>query len=182
MGVPDLHGPLTRRAGPSRRAIVGVVLGAALAATATGAWLFRRYGTRAMPDPRRLAVAPFDVFVPGLERWRVGLARALTERLETPDLRVVPQDVVARTWRGQTQPAVAAVELARQTGAGLAVYGRIDPAPGGRGGARDSLRVRLVVLDATAATLLFESEIRGSLGSLDATADSLAAVIRRKLS
>jgi len=175
LGVPDLHGPLTRRAGTSRRAIVGVVLGAALVATATGAWLFRRYGTRALPDPRRLAVAPFDVFVPGLERWRVGLARALTDRLETPDLRVVPQDVVARTWRGQTQPAVAAVELARQTGAGLAVYGRIDP-----GG--DSLRVRLVVLDATAATLLFELEIRGSLGSLDATADSLAAVIRRKLS
>ncbi|MGH7569558.1 MAG: hypothetical protein ACREL9_11455 [Gemmatimonadales bacterium] len=165
--------------------MVGVLIGTALAATATGAWLFRRYGTRAMPDARRVAVAPIDVFVPGLEGWRVGLARALTERLNTSSLSAVPQDVVARTWRGQAQPAVAAVELARQTGAGLAVYGRIDPAPGGRGGGgggEDSLRVRVAVLNATAATLVFEAEVWGSFRSLEATADSLAAIIRRRLS
>ena len=63
-----------------------------------GALLFYRYATRSVPDPARLAVAPFDVMVkrPELATARVGLAERLTRAvdasppLDAPGRRALP--------------------------------------------------------------------------------------------
>src|SRR5207247_1359430 len=75
---------------------------------------------RHRPDPQLAAIAPFDIFVPGLEPWRVRLAEGLTKQLDSmPPLAAVSQDVVRERWRGQGRPELAALELARGTSAGL---------------------------------------------------------------
>ena len=158
------------------RLTIALLAGVALAVATGGAFLFVRYGARAAPDPRRVAVAPFEVFVPGLERWRIGLVEALSRKLDaTGVLQAVPQGIVAQRWQGRATPVIAAVELGRQTGAGLAVYGRLDPAGG------DSVQVRAVVLDVAAARLLFEIALQDSVGDPDRLADSLAAKLVREL-
>ena len=65
-------------------------------------------------------------------------------------LNAVSQDVVRERWRGQSRPELAAVELARRTSAGVAIYGRVDPLAR----ARDSVRVQLIVVDAGTGQLL----------------------------
>src|SRR6266508_6097708 len=88
--------------------------------TVAGAVSFVRYARRHRPDPQLAAIAPFDIFVPGLEPWRVRLAVGLTKQLDSlPPLAAVSQDVVRERWRGQARPELAALELARGTSADL---------------------------------------------------------------
>ena len=113
--------------------------------TIAGAISFVRYARRHAPQPTLVAVAPFDIFVPDLEPWRVRLAEDLTAQLDSvPPLTAVSQDVVRERWRGQTRPEIAALDLARRTSAGTAVYGRLDPV----GSKSDSVFVRIIVIDA----------------------------------
>lgn len=144
--------------------------------TIAGAVSFVRYARQHRPDPRLLAVAPFDVFVPGLEPWRVRLAEQLTEQLgAVPPLRAVPQAVVRERWRGQSQPTLAALDLARRTSAGLAVYGRLDPVAGHS----DSVRVQLVVVDAGSGVVLVRSDRAWARSGLDSLAPALAEQVRQ---
>ena len=46
--------------------------------TVAGAVSFVFYARHHAANPRLAAVAPFDIFVPGLEPWRVRLAEGLT--------------------------------------------------------------------------------------------------------
>ena len=113
--------------------------------TIAGAVSFVRYARLHAPQPTLVAVAPFDIFVPGLEPWRVRLAQELTTRLDSlAPLTAVSQDVVRERWQGQKRPEIAALDLARRTSAGIAVYGRLDPL----GGKSDSVFVRMIVIDA----------------------------------
>jgi len=119
--------------------------------TIAGAVSFVRYAQRHRANPWLVAVAPFDINVPGLEAWRVRLAEELTAQLDSmKPLDAVSQDVVRERWRGQSRPELAAVELARRTSAGVAIYGRVDPLAR----ARDSVRVQLIVVDAGTGQLL----------------------------
>ena len=119
--------------------------------TIAGAVSFVRYAQRHRANPWLVAVAPFDIYVPGLESWRVRLAEELTAQLDSmKPLDAVSQDVVRERWRGQSRPELAAVELARRTSAGVAIYGRVDPLAR----ARDSVRVQLIVVDAGTGQLL----------------------------
>ncbi len=119
--------------------------------TIAGAVSFVRYAQRHRANPWLAAVAPFDIYVPGLEAWRVRLAEELTAQLDSmKPLDAVSQDVVRERWRGQSRPELAAVELARRTSAGVAIYGRVDPLAH----ARDSVRVQLIVVDAGTGQLL----------------------------
>ena len=116
-----------------------------------GAASFVRYAQRHKANPWLAAVAPFDIYVTGLESWRVRLAQELTAQLDSMQpLDAVSQDVVRERWRGQSRPELAAVELARRTSAGVAIYGRVDSL------ARrsDSVRVQLIVVDAGTGQLL----------------------------
>jgi hypothetical protein len=119
--------------------------------TIAGAVSFVRYAQRHRANPRLAAVAPFDIFVSGLESWRVRLAEQLTAQLDSLEpLDAVSQDVVRERWRGQSRPELAAVELARRTSAGVAIYGRVDPLAH----RSDSIRVQLIVVDAGTGQLL----------------------------
>ncbi len=119
--------------------------------TIAGAVSFVRYAQRHKANPWLAAVAPFDIYVPGLDAWRVRLAEELTAQLDSmKPLDAVSQDVVRERWRGQSRPELAAVELARRTSAGVAIYGRVDPLAR----ARDSVRVQLIVVDAGTGQLL----------------------------
>jgi hypothetical protein len=159
---------------PPRRLLIG--LGSlVLVLMVGGAVSFVRYARTHAPNPRLVAVAPFDIFArPELDRWRVGLATALTERLDSAPLSTVPQIVVAATWRSAPSPEISAVELARQTGAGVAVYARVDSLPG----KPDSVRVSLLAIDATTTRVLFGVLLRWPAADPDGLAQSLAEHVR----
>ena len=143
--------------------------------TIAGAVGFVRYARRHAPKPELIAVAPFDIFVPGLESWRVRLAEGLTLQLSrVPPLTAVPQAVVRERWRGSDRPEIAALELARGTSAGVAVYGRLDPVTG----KNDSARVELIVIDAASARVLFGVIRRFAVAELPSLAATLATQIR----
>ena len=161
---------------PPRRLLIG--FGAlVLILMVGGAVSFVRYARTHASNPALVAVAPFDIFAregAGLDRWRVGLATALTDRLNSAPLAAVPQSVVADTWRSAPTPEIAAVELARQLGAGLAVYGRVDSLPG----RTDSVRVSLLAIDATTTKILFGVLVRWPAADPDGLAAQLAEHVR----
>jgi hypothetical protein len=143
--------------------------------TVLGAVSFVGYARRHALNPRVAAVAPFDIFVPGLEPWRVRLAVALTAQLDSmAPLAAVSQDVVRERWRGQTRPEIAAVDLARATSAGLAIYGRLDPITA----ARDSVRVQLIGVDAGSGRVVVREDQAWAVAELDALARALAEQVR----
>lgn len=141
-----------------------------------GAVSFVRYARRHVPNPQLLAVAPFDIFVPGLEPWRVRLAEGLTEQLAAmPPLSAVPQAVVRERWSGQSRPEIAALDLARRTSAGLAVYGRVDPIAGHS----DSVRVQMIVVDAGTGRVVVMIDRPWPAGNLAALPRALAEQVRQ---
>ena len=134
----------------SKRWLIGLS-SLVLMLTIAGAVSFVHYVRAHAPQPTLVAVAPFDIFVPGLEQWRVRLAHDLTARLDsTPPLTAVSQDVVRERWRGQRQPEIAALDLARHTSAGIAVYGRLDPSAS----RNDTVLVRMIIIDAGTGRVL----------------------------
>jgi len=158
---------------PPRRLLIG--LGSlVLILMVGGAVSFVRYARSHAPQPGLVAVAPFDIFAVGLDRWRVGLATALTQQLDAAPLAAVPQTVVAATWRSAPRPEISAVELARQTGAGVAVYARVDSLPG----KTDSVRVSLLAIDATTTKVIFGVLLRWPVADPEGLATRLAEHVR----
>jgi hypothetical protein len=140
-----------------------------------GAVSFVRYARRHALNPRVAAVAPFDIFVPGLEPWRVRLAVGLTAQLDSmPPLAAVSQDVVRERWRGESRSEIAAVDLARSTSAGLAVYGRLDPMVT----TRDSVRVQLIGVDAGSGRVVVRADRTWPVAALEALPRALAEHVR----
>jgi len=141
-----------------------------------GAVSFVRYARQHRPDPHLFAVAPFDIFVTGLEPWRVRLAEGLTEQLRAkPPLSAVPQAVVRERWRGQSRPTIAAIDLARHTSAGRAVYGRLDPIAN----RSDSIRVQMIVVEAGTGRVLMSIDRPWPVTGLDTLARALAEHVRQ---
>jgi hypothetical protein len=141
-----------------------------------GAVSFVRYARQHQPDPRLFAVAPFDIFVTGLEPWRVRLAEGVTEQLRAkPPLSAVPQAVVRERWRGESRPTIAAIELARRTSAGMAVYGRLDPIAS----RSDSVRIQMIVVEAGTGRVLMSIDRPWPVTGLDTLARALAEHVRQ---
>ena len=144
--------------------------------TIAGAVSFVRYVRQHRPDPRLLAVAPFDIFVTGLEPWRVRLAEQLTEQLGTvAPLSAVPQAVVRERWQGQSRPEIAALDLARRTSAGMAVYGRLDPIAS----QRDSVRIQLIVVEAGTGRVMIGIDRHWPIAQLEGLPHALAEQVRQ---
>ena len=144
--------------------------------TVAGALSFVRYARRHKPNPQLFAVAPFDIFVTELEPWRVRLAEGLSEQLgAVPPLAAVPQTVVRERWRGQSRPEIAAVDLARRTSAGLAVYGRLDSIAGHS----DSVRIQLIVVDAGTGRVMIGIDRPWPVARLAALPRTLAEQVRQ---
>jgi len=161
---------------PPRRLLIGFG-SLVLILMVGGAVSFVRYARTHAPNPALVAVAPFDIFAAEgseLIRWRVGLATALTDRLSAAPLAAVPQTVVAATWRSAPTPEISAVELARQTSAGLAVYGRVDSLPG----RTDSVRVSVLGIDAMTTKVLFGFVVRWPASDPAGLAAHLAEQVR----
>lgn len=149
-----------------------VLVGIAVALTIAGAVSFVNYTTRAAPDAHRAAVAPFDLFVSGLDPWRVQLAERVTDRIaKQPGWSAVPQSLVAQRWRGQDRAEASAVEMARRTQAGVAIYGRVDSI------SVDSVRLHVLLIDVMSTVVKQTVELRTTRGELESAADNLGAKI-----
>ena len=143
--------------------------------TIAGGVSFVRYARRHALNPRVAAIAPFDIFVSGLEPWRVRLAVGLTTQLDSmPPLAAISQDVVRERWSGQMSPELAALDLARKTSAGLAIYGRLDPMVT----TRDSVRVQMIGVDAGTGRVVVRADRSWAVANLDALARALAEQVR----
>jgi hypothetical protein len=80
---------------------------------------------------------------------------------------------VADRWRGKDRGEVAAVEMARKTNAGLAVYGRVDSL------GADSVRLHVLLIDVKTTVISETIELGVSRASADVAADSVAAQVAR---
>src|SRR5260370_26956257 len=79
--------------------------------TIAGAVSFVRYARLHAPQPTLVAVAPFDILVPGLELWRIRLAQELTTRLDRmAPLTAQPPDIARERSPGQKRPQIAALD------------------------------------------------------------------------
>jgi hypothetical protein len=163
--------------GISSPRLLFALVGVAIALTIAGAVSFIRYSSRAAPDAKRVAVAPFDLFVSGHDPWRVQLARLVTDRVAVqPGWTAVPQEVVAQRWKGQDRAEAAAVELARRTQAGIAIYGRVDSI------GVDSLRIHVLLIDALSTVVSNTVEVRFARGGGESVGERVATRIVEVLS
>jgi len=159
----------------SKRLLIGLS-SLAVMLTIAGAVSFVRYARRHRPSPQLAAVAPFDIFVTGLEPWRVRLAEGLTAQLDSmPPLAAVSQAVVRERWRGQSRPELAAMDLARNTSAGLAIYGRIDPIAT----SRDSVRVQMILVASGDGRVLLTTDRPWAVAHLQTLPRALAEQVRQ---
>ncbi len=152
-----------------RKPTILVGLGVALSIGGWAAWSGLNRGSGS--DPNLIAVAPFDTVGSGLELWREGLVDILSQSLNgVGPLRVVPAATVLNNWSGRADPA-SARRLSRSTGAGLGVVGSVIAA------GRDSVRLRVSVVDAQSGETIGEVEYRGNKDRIDIAADSLTVGI-----
>jgi hypothetical protein len=144
--------------------------------TVAGAVSFVFYVRRHAANPQVAAVAPFDIFVPGLEPWRVRLAEGLTAAIDSmAPLSAVSQAVVRERWRGQSRPELAAIDLARRTSAGLAIYGRLDPVANHN----DSVRVQLITIEAGSGRVALLVDRPWAVAELQSLPRALAEQVRQ---
>lgn len=162
---------MTRLGIASKKVLLGLVAVAVMLAIA-GAISFMGYARRAAPDAHRFAVAPFEIYVNGLEHWRLDIANSLTDRLHNlAGWSAVPQTLIAQRWQGKDRPEIAAVEVARRTAAGIAIYGRVDSVGG------DSVRVHVLMIDVPTTIVSNTVEVLTDRSSSQAVTDSIAAQI-----
>jgi hypothetical protein len=161
----------------SRRGITSstwlvVLVGIALALGVAGALSFFGYAKRAAPDAHRFAVAPFEIYATGLDAWRLAVAGGVTARLhDMPGWSAVPPALVAERWQGKERPEIAAVEMARRTAAGIAVWGRVDSL------GRDSVTVSVLLIDVPTTVVTDDIKLRLPRTAAAVVVDSVAARI-----
>jgi DNA-binding SARP family transcriptional activator len=166
----------TETAGRPRR-WQGIAAAALLVLVGTMGALLTR--SRSAPAPALdfdlVAVAPFDVVVPELRPWSVGLVDVLSRSLDgAGPLRTVPPSVALKQWSGRSDRK-SAETFGRRTGAGLVLFGALD-----RSGA-DSVRIRAAVLQVGSVQPALEAEVRGDTLRMDRLVDSLAVAVLREL-
>jgi eukaryotic-like serine/threonine-protein kinase len=146
---------------------LALILAGVIAAVLVGTLVRSRTRTVAPLDASLVAVAPFDVLDPKLQLWREGLVDVLSRNLDgAGPLRTVSPTVVVRRWSGRADPESAG-ELGRRTGAGLALYGSLLSS------GRDSVRIRVTLLDVAHRNTMDEWELRDAADRVDRLTDSL---------
>jgi eukaryotic-like serine/threonine-protein kinase len=159
----------------SRRGLLVGTL-ALLAAAALGLGALLRYqGSAPTLDEQLVAVAPFEVMVPGLAAWREQLVEVLSRDLDgVGSVHVVPPTTVLSRWRGKAD-LPGAMALGRRTGARRVVYGGVF-----RSGS-DSVRLAATVLDVARGRPVRELDVRGPAAQMDHLVDSVAVGLLREL-
>ena len=153
----------------------GVILAGAVAIGAL-AWLATR-GREASPslDRNLVAITPFEVLEPTLSLWKQGFVDVLAANLDGAGaLRTVSPTVVMHRWAGRADRA-SALAVARSTGAGISIFGRLEPA------GADSVRCTVWLDDASSGERLGEVALRESADRMDRLGDSLSIGILRAL-
>ena len=172
---------LTASAAPSvrpwfsrrRTLVAGAITAATVALVVT--LLQWRAGAGPALDANLIAVAPFAVLDPKLDLWREGMVDLLSRQLDGAGaLRTVPPSIVLRRWSGPPD-AASATEVARRTGARLAVFGALV------GSGADSVQLTATLYDADARKPVGETELRGSALRMDALVDSVAVCLLNEL-
>jgi serine/threonine-protein kinase len=157
------------RAAAGRRVSWALVTTGVLLVAAAG--MFVQARRPPPPDRDLVVVAPFDVLAPEHALWREGMVDVLSRNLDgAGPLRTVPPTVAVRRWSGRADvgPATA---LGRETGATLAVFGRLlDAGP-------DSVRITAALVDVRARVVTAEFEFRGSADRIGGIADSLTVAL-----
>jgi serine/threonine-protein kinase len=154
---------------PRRRwAAVAAALLLAVGAGAV-AWRYHRPVAPGL-DADLLAVAPFDVLDQKLALWHEGIVDVLSRSLDgAGPLRTVSPSEVIRRRQGRADRESASA-LGRATGAGLVVFGTLQP-----GG--DSVRVDATLLDSRGGRVLGEVTLRESQSRLDRLGDTLTVAL-----
>jgi serine/threonine-protein kinase len=160
----------------SRRRAVWLALAVLVGIGAIAARMWHsREATRSVLDANLVAVAPFEVLDPKLGLWREGLVDVLARTLDgLGPLRTVSPTTVLRRWDGRADPT-SAEDLARRTGARLAIFGQLV------GVGRDSVRLSATLLDVTTGTRRSEFDRSDQAERLSALADSLSLSFMRDL-
>lgn len=173
IGTPSGGTAPRRGVRPRRRRLFW--LGAPALAALVAIPLALHRGSRSSLDPNLVVVAPFDVLGSNLALWREGLVDLLSRDLDgAGPLRTVPPTTVVRGWQGLADPASAG-DLARRTGARVAVFGQLVAT------GHDSVRLHVSLLDAHSRTVLGEIELRDRDADIDQIVDSLTIAILRQL-
>jgi serine/threonine-protein kinase len=167
---------LRPRATAGRRWPVGrlALVAVTVAAIGVAAMLLLRW-TSGSPgrslNPNLIAVAPFDIYDPGLDLWREGLMDILSANVDGAGaLRTVSPSAIMRSWRGRSD-AESAERLGNAVHAGVAVVGRLLRA------GPDSVRAVVLVRDIVHRAPVGEVEVRESASRLDRLGDSLSIAI-----
>ena len=160
-----------------RRTGVMIAAGiAAIAAVAAGVWATSMRGGSKTLDENLVAIAPFEVLDPSLQMWREGIVDILATNLDgAGPLHTVPPSIAVRRWNGRADK-VSATTFGEQTGARVAVYGRIVSA------GADTVRLSASVLDVANGRSLGDIELRESAQRMDRLADSLTVRILGQMS
>jgi serine/threonine-protein kinase len=126
-------------------------------------------------DQNLVAITPFEVLGSALVLWKQGFVDVLSANLDGAGaLRTVSPTVVMHRWEGRADRA-SAIALARSTGAGISIFGRLEPA------GLDSVRCIVWIDDASSDERLGEVELRESAERMDRLGDSLSIGIVRAL-
>ena len=149
--------------------IVGVAVAGA------GVWAAVNRGGASTLDENLVAIAPFEVLDPSLQMWREGIVDVLAMNLDgAGPLRTVPPTLAVRRWSGRADK-VSATAFGENTGARIAVYGRII------GAGADTIRLTASVLDVGTGRSLGDIELREHAQRMDRLADSLTIRILGQL-
>lgn len=124
-----------------RTRVIAMASVGAVVLAAAAVWAAAGRGKSSALDDNLVAIAPFEVLDPALAMWREGMVDILATNLDgAGPLHTVPPTVVVRRWSGRPDK-VSAAALGTETGARVAIYGRVL-----RAGA-DSVRVTASVMD-----------------------------------
>jgi serine/threonine-protein kinase len=149
---------------------------AALVAIAAGVWATSMRGGGKTLDENLVAIAPFEVLDPSLQMWREGIVDILATNLDgAGPLHTVPPSLAVKRWTGRPDK-VSATTFGEQTGARVAVYGRMVSA------GADTVRLTASVLDVSTGRSLGDIELRESSQRMDRLADSLTVRILAQMS
>jgi len=159
----------------TRRSRTLVTLGAVAVAAASIWATLRPRQTAQTLDEKLIAIAPFEVLDPDLALWKQGFVDILAANLDGAGaFRTVSPSVVIRRWSGRSDRE-SATRVAQSTGAGIAIFGRLEPA------GPDSLRCTVWIDNAKSGDRLGEVEFRESAERMDRLGDSLSIGIMRQL-
>ena len=167
-----------RYAGARARNVIAI---AALLVVAGGLWLTRSRIAETTParagvDANLVAVAPFVVLGNSLAVWREGIVDVLARDFDgAGPLRTVSPSTVMRLFKDRRADRLTAVDLAKQSGAGIVVYGQLlDPG-------RDSVKASVTVYDVARDTLVGEFSVSNASTNMDLVVDSIAMNALRQL-